>query len=220
MKFLQKIKAISLRQKGFSYPQINKYVNVSRGTLSRWLRDIELTATQKGKLLDGKEKGRLMGAKTQQLKRLRVTKELLNTGKTEFYELYKNPLFLSGLLLYWAEGDKHQAESIKFTNADPSMIALMMRWFREICRVPEEKFRIGLHIHSLHIREDIKKYWSQITGIPENQFHKIYVKRTSLRQRKHILYNGTCTIRINNKNLFRKIMGWRTGLLNYFHISS
>ena len=93
-----------------------------------------------------------------------------------------------------------------------------MRWFREICKVPEYKFRIALHIHNLHSRNDMIDYWSNITKIPKNQFNKLYIKKTSLKQRINILYNGTCAVVINNKYLFRKIKGWKLGLQNYFNI--
>lgn len=218
MKFEQKLKALVLRKEGKSYRQIMATVNVSRSTLSRWLRAIELTQEQKEQLLSKRTGGSLQGALSQKLKRVAATKEQMDIGLKEYETFLNNPLFLCGLSLYWAEGDKHDAESVKFTNSDPKMIFLMMKWFREICKVPEHKFRIGLHIHSLHINKDVKEYWSDITGINENQFHKTYVKQTSLGQRKKVLYNGTCAIIINNKQLFRRIMGWKQGISKHFRI--
>lgn len=219
MKFQEKIIAIKLRKAGFSYLKIFKKVRVSKSTLSRWLRDIELTTKQREKLLKGREKSRCAGAKAQQIKRIKRTEEIMIAGKKEFYLLIKNPLFLSGLSLYWAEGDKNRSEKVKFTNSDETMIILMMNWFRKICNVPEEKFRISLHTHDLYSNPSVKHYWAKITNVSKKQFHKIYVKKSTLRQRKNVLYNGTCAITINNKNLFRKIMGWRLGLLDYFDIS-
>lgn len=219
MKFRKKIIATKLRKAGFSYAKIFKEVKVSKSTLSYWLRDIELTSKQKEKLLKGREKSRYAGAKAQQAKRIKRTEEAILTGKKEFYSLIKNPLFLSGLPLYWAEGDKNRSERVKFTNSDETMIILMMRWFREICHVPEEKFRISLHVHDLHRSHNLKSYWAKVTNVPKKQFHKMYVKKSTLRQRRNILYNGTCAITVNDKNLFRKIMGWRLGLLDYFNIT-
>lgn len=121
-------------------------------------------------------------------------------------------------MLYWAEGAK-KYESIKFSNSDPDMIKFMMRWFREICQVQEVKFKIALHIHSLLIRRDVEKYWSEVTGIPLTQFQKTYIKQTSLGQRKNILYNGTCVICIYDRDLFRKIMGWKAGFLEKIGIN-
>ena len=119
-------------------------------------------------------------------------------------------LFLPGLMLYWAEGDKSDLrEEVKFSNSDPFMIQFMMRWFREVREIPEKKFRIALHIHTLHCRKKIEQFWAPITGIPLNQFHKTQIKPTGLGQRRNKLYNGTCAICIHDKNLFRRIKGWK-----------
>ncbi len=212
----KKYKARELRKLGKSYSEILKEINVSKSTLSLWLRDIPLTKKQK-ESLRGRQKSRYNGSKKRQQDRIELTKKIIKESREETKNLINDPLFLSGLMLYWGEGTKH-GESVSFSNSDYNMIEMMMRWFREICLVPEEKFRIQIHIHSLHSKNEIKEYWSKITGIPKDQFHKIIVKKTSLRHRKNKLYQGTCYIRINNRNLFRKIMGWKIGVLKYFNI--
>lgn len=218
MKLKEKIKAIHLRRLGKSYGEIHKQVNVSKSTLSLWLRDIELTPEQKARL-KGRQKARHEGAKANQRKRIERTREIISEAKKEVKYLYKNFLFLSGLMLYWAEGAKRSKETIKFSNSDPAMIELMMKWLREICKVPEKKFRIGLHIHELYCRKDAENYWSQITGVPLNQFQKTYIKSTSLKHRKNKLYNGTCNIIVCNKDLFRRIRGWKLGFLEKMNIT-
>ena len=50
MKKIEKEEAISLREKGFSINDIARAVNVSKGTVSLWVRDIELTTKQRDKL--------------------------------------------------------------------------------------------------------------------------------------------------------------------------
>ena len=218
MKLEEQIKAIKLRKKGLPYSDILKRVGVSKSTLSLWLRDIWLTPAQEIKLLKGRELSRHKAVIAKRQKRVNITKKITKEGEKELLNLVNNPLFIVGLALYWAEGDKHKGERVKFTNSDERMIKLMMRWFREICFVPEEKFRIALHVHSLHTKSDIKNYWSKITGVSEARFQKLYIKQTSLRQRRNILYNGTCGIVINNKNLFRRMLGWKIGLIRYFKI--
>ncbi len=215
MKFRERVRAIYLRKLGRSYSEIIKKVKVSKSTLSIWLRDVELTLRQKKRLyVTLKQKNAYRLAKMNQEKKMRKIKDIITEAKKESKNLIKNPLFLSGLMLYWAEGDKSdEREVVKFSNSDPIMIKLMMRWFRKICQVPENKFRIALHIHKLHCRNNLEKYWSKQTSIHLNQFHKTQIKPTSLGQRRNILYNGTCSICISNKDLYRRIKGWKLGLL-------
>lgn len=220
MKFKEKLKAIKFRKLGKSYREIRQKVKVSKGTLSLWLRDIKLTPEQEKELyIERRRINAYRLAKFNQQKRIERTKKIIGEARKETQKFFRTPLFLAGLMLYWAEGDKSDKnERVKFSNSDPAMIKLMMEWFRKICKVPEEKFRICLHIHKLHCRKDIHKYWSSLAGIPPFQFYKTQIKPTSLGQRKNQLYNGTCAISILNKDLFRRIKGWKLGFLEKMNI--
>jgi hypothetical protein len=221
MKLAEKIEAISLRKAGKSYSEIREKIKVSKSTLTLWLREVELTSEQKERLYVGlRQANGYRLAKLNQQKRIRQTKKILEEAENEFPLLVSNSLFLCGLMLYWAEGDKSEIrEDVKFSNSDPAMVTFMMRWFREICKVRENKLKIELHIHTLFCRPDIEKYWSEITKIPLSQFHKTQVKPTSLKYRKNHLYNGTCAIRINSKDLFRRIKGWKMAYIKTMGLS-
>lgn len=220
MKLKEKWLATKLRKHGLSYKEILKQIKVSKASLSLWLRDVELTPEQKRQLLTKMDCVRYEVAKRKVAKRIQRTKNIMAAARGEVQFFTRNPLFMVGLALYWAEGAKNAMESVKLVNSDPHMIMLAMRWFREVCNVPEEKFRIHIHMHDLHSRKNVNSYWASCTGIPLRQFYKPYIKHSSLGQRRNILYNGTCSITVNDKNLFRKIMGWRLGVLDYFNIPS
>lgn len=215
MKLTQKIEAIKLRQQGKSYKEIRERILVSKGTLSLWLRDIELTEIQKHRLfVTLKQQNAFKLAREKRKIKKELQKTIIEESAGEVTNLLKDPIFAPGLMLYWAEGDKSDmTEIVKFTNSDSIMIKFMMEWFRKICKISENKFRIALHIHTLHCRKDIEKYWSRITNIPLAQFQKTQIKPTTLKHRKKPLYDGTCAIVICNKNLFRKIKGWKLGFL-------
>jgi len=214
MDFSRKIKAIELRKNGSSYSEIRKFISISKSTLSTWLKDIELTDEQK-KRLTRLQATAYLGAKKNQAKSIAHHNEIREAAKKEVLSLVKNSFFVSGLMLYWAEGDKRSGQ-IQFSNSDPEMITLMMKWFRKFCKVPETKFRIGLFLHSLHIREDCLKFWSRITALPTSQFNQPYIKPTIFSNRKNKLYEGTCVIRIHNKDLLSRILGWIDGVKDTF----
>jgi len=220
MKLEQKLEAIKLRRKGKSYKEILGRLKVSKSTLSLWLRNVPLTPSQRHRIyITLKQQNAYKLAKKKQAYKLELTKKIIDESINEFEQLKNNHLFIAGLMLYWAEGDKTEAnEMVKFSNADTAMIKFMMKWFRQICQVPEKKFRIALHIHELHCRKDIEVYWSKITEIPLGQFNKTQVKPTTLKHRRNPLYNGTCSIRVYNKNLFRKIKGWKLGFQKKFDL--
>ena len=140
----------------------------------------------------------------------------MEKAKKEVACLVKNPLFVVGLMLYWAEGAKGHYEKVAFSNSDPELIRLMMRWFREICHVEERHFRIFLYIHKFHIRKNVRNFWSKVTGVPIDKFWKEVIKPTIHSQRTNKLYEGTCRIDITRADLFRRIMGWEMGIIEYF----
>jgi len=222
MKLREKILAVNLRKRGKSYSEIRKKIRVSKSTLTAWLRDIELSPNQKKRLfITLRQQNGYRLARSKRNNKIEETGKMIAEAKNQVPLLLGDPLFISGLMLYWAEGDKSdERESVKFSNSDSRMIAFMMRWFREICEVKEKRFRVALHIHKLHCRSKIEKYWSKVTHIHKNQFHKTQIKPTSLRQRRNKLYDGTCAIIINDRNLFRKIKGWKLGFIEKINISS
>jgi len=75
---------------------------------------------------------------------------------------------------------------------------------------------LDITIHNLHSNKDVVKFWSKVTNISTLQFYKLYVKRTTLKRKKNPLYNGTCSIIINSKDLFRRITAWKRNLFEYF----
>ncbi len=204
-----------LRRQGLSYGEIRARLSfsVSKGTVSRWCKEIELTPEQLDRLDQlGREcwyRNRLKGSKTTQRRRAAEIEIIKTKARVEVAELFKKKLWVAGLMLYWAEGSK--THSVCLTNSDPQLVRFMMAWLRKFCKVPEEKFRARMHIHSGQDEKSIKNFWSEITGIPLSQFGKCYVKKEGTGHRKNILYQGTIQVAISNRNLLHTIQGWIEG---------
>ena len=214
----------SLRSKGLSYKEIIKDspFSISKSTISDWCKDIELTARQKNRIeylfKDGSYRGRLAGSKATQIRRAEEVASIKEKAKSEISSLTENEFKLAGLMLYWAEGAKSRCVDI--TNSDPVLIKFMTDWLRFICKVPEERFRACLHLHSGQNEKQIKAYWSKLTNIPIEQFFKSYVKQEGSGYRKNILYKGTIKIRVCDGNLLNRILGWIDGVAHAWAISS
>lgn len=214
----KKLQAQELRKKGYSYGRIKEVINVPKGTLSRWCRDVALTEDQALKLFDNKlvgaAKGRIIGAKRQQAKRLKEIQDMLLEGTEEVGTSSSRDRFIAGISLYAAEGTKID-KACCFANSDPKLIKFMTNWFREFCKVPEPKLRGAIWIHDNLDADKAKKYWSNLTGIPESQFYKTYVvknKVDSYKIRKNLHNYGVFSVRFSDARMYRKLMGWIAGV--------
>jgi len=213
-----KNKAIELRQQGKTYNEISKELKIAKSTLSSWFKGKNFDKIK----ADVYSKTQKKWAKNisqfniDRAKKVWQSRELArNKASLEIGKINRRELFLLGAALYWAEGYKKTKWCISFCNSDPAMIKIMMRFFREICNVPEEKFRLRLQAHP-NIKElTTKQFWSKLTELPLSQFNKtqkVISRSSKLRRSANTLPYGTLHILIFDKNLVDKIKGWIAGL--------
>lgn len=211
MKLIEKEKARTLRKKGYSINQIVKEAGLTKASVSIWVRDIVLTTAQKkrlserGRSIESIEKRRLFRLSNELAKR----QVIIDEAKKDYINISFEQLKLIGIILYLGEGGKTERGTARISNADPQVIKIMMRFFREVCNVPEGKFRGNIHTFTHANVVKTEKYWSKISGIPRNQFHKTYIKPSSASlQKRYTLPYGTFSINVCDTKLFLTIMGW------------
>jgi hypothetical protein len=191
-----KEKAKKLRTEGYSLNEISQSLGIYKSTASVWLNNIKLNQKAQKRL----ERRHILG----QYKAMVTAKAKRNTMKDEIdrkstnsiknimlnKELYK----LLCSFLFWTEGGKSTDSYVFFTNSDPKMVATFIKLIRNSYRLDENKFRAMVHIHEYHNEEDIKEYWSKVTGIPLTQFSKSY-KKPNTGKRVRDGYKGTIRVR-------------------------
>lgn len=130
-------------------------------------------------------------------------------AKNQIDPLSREEILLVGAALYWGEGGKTRTGMARISNSDPGIIRFMMRFFREICKVPSKKFRGHVHTFSHLNSKKAERYWSAISGIPTSQFYKTYAKPSIASKGKlDTLPYGTFQIYVCDTNIFLTIKGW------------
>lgn len=133
------------------------------------------------------------------------------------FEIKKNldkeeeKLKVAGIMLYWGEGSNRKGDrnsTVDFANSDPEMIKLFMKFLRTICGVDGEKLRGYLYCYSNQDVKRLEKYWSNLTGIPLDQFIKSYVREDFDPDKKGRTKYGTFHVRYSDKKLFLQIQNW------------
>lgn len=223
--------AIALRMKGFSYREILNKVPVAKSTLSLWLRSVGLSKRQKQRLTLKRLEAAKRGADKKRNQRLTITREIKEKAKAEISRMNfnRNALWLMGIMLYWAEGtkekEKGRSTGVKFSNSDPLMIKLFLKWLREICNIPSNHIKYELYIHenSANNLDGARKYWSSSLGVKLSNFHAVYFKKHNIISRRRNIgkdYYGQLNIRILKSTLLnRRIAGWIEGIVrNYWRV--
>jgi hypothetical protein len=211
MKTDERKEARALRQKGHSIKHIAAVLGVAKSSASVWVRDVSLTKAQK---IDLKEKQHsfevIENRRAARLRNESAKREvIMSAAESTIKSISKQDLRLIGASLYWAEGAKRNTRSVAFSNSDPLIVRIMMKFFKEVCGVPDEKFRAHIHTYSHLNARTAENYWSNITGIPLGQFFKTYSKPSKAGKGKmDALPYGTLDICIGDVRVFLAIMGW------------
>jgi hypothetical protein len=218
MRIVERDLARRLRQRGYSYGQIARVVPASKGTLNGWLKDIELTRLQRQRILtrmrDAGRRGSQKGAWQNRRKSLERIRRIVLNARHEFPGRIGDPLFLTGIVLFWGEGAK-TTRHFQFMNSDPNAIRTMIKWLTKCAGIPKNKIVATLYVHQVYAGKGVGEYWGRVTGLPPCQFRRSIVKATPHVIRKNPSYMGCCRLVVCSSEIFWRLRGWQEGLLRY-----
>ena len=208
-----------MRKQGKTYNEINRLLGIPKSTLSGWFEGLEISARIKRRLWTRNQRKWAESITNYNKKRaldvFNRNNETQQRISKEIGRLTKRELMLIGTALYWAEGDKKQRWRCKFCNSDPKMIKTIMEFFRDVCKVPGNKFRAYVQIYPNISEQKAKIFWSKISGIPLKQFGKTQTaisKSSKFKRSSDTLPYGTFSVKICDVNLTNRIKGWILGL--------
>lgn len=213
VKAREREKAIEMRLKyQLGYGAIRKKLQVSKGTLSRWLKNLPLSDER---ILELRRKSWTKGeAKREQFRKsMRAKREILERVIYEQQKMLvacvsEDALFVAGLMLYAAEGEKTSTADISFTNTDHALVVFFSKWVVRFLGLPKSKFRIQLHLYeNMNIPAE-EAFWLRSLGFTKGQLWKSQVK--ALRPRSFSYRDGsrhgTCKLYIGSVPAKGKLM--------------
>ena len=217
-----KEQAIALRRLGKTYSEILREVPVAKSTLSLWFLDVGLAEHQKQRITEKRIAGQKKGAEARRTQRINLQEKIWSEAEKEVGQLSRRELWLIGTALYWAEGSKEKEWStgggIIFSNSDPKMIRVFLRWLKEFSGIPSEKISFEIYVHETKKSEieHVRIFWANQTGWDISFFQKVYFKRNKINtKRKNVglLYNGVLRVKMGGSStLVRKLEGWSRGI--------
>jgi Homeodomain-like domain len=198
--------ARALRAKGYTLAQIAAKLGVSKSSVSVWVRDVPFTPSPR-------RHGPHRRPHPAQEAKLRQIEELNRKGVQRIGTLSDGEYLVAGIALYAGEGAKDDG-TVQFSNTDPTMIGLFCAWLRHFFAIDESRLRARVYLHQGLDLEMADAFWSDVTGIPRDQFRQAYraVSRQGIRHNKHEM--GCAYVYYSCSETHREIMGLMRALLS------
>lgn len=209
--------ARQLRREGHSFADIRRVVPVAKSTLNGWLKDIQLTDAQQQvillKIYDARRRAQQLGAWQNRQRSLTRIRRVIAQAREDLRSRIGDPLFLTGIVLFWAEGSK-TTRHFQFTNSDPNAIGTMVAWLTRCVGIAMSQISARIYAHPTYGHEDLVAFWAGASGLQESQFRRSVTKPTRHQVRKNPAYMGCCRLDVFSSELRWKLQGWQLELVN------
>ena len=183
MKTAERAEARRLRkEEGRSVKELAALLGVSPSSISRWVRDVDLTDKQREELRH-RMGGRIDGSRANAVVALARRREFQEAGRTRAQR--GDLLHAAGCMLFWAEGSKGR-NSVHFVNSDPAMIKFFVRFLRTCYAVPDSKIAVTCNLFADHqaCQREIEDFWLQLVGVSRARLRKTTLNQYSKYSKK------------------------------------
>lgn len=196
-------------EEGASIKEIARRTGAAQSSISRWVRDIELTDEQRAVLVrraaDGLVKGQTMNAS------LRREARRLAQEEGRVLARRRDPMFIAGCMLYWAEGGRARNQ-LKFTNSDPEMVRFFVTFLRTYFKIADGEIRITCNLFADHLarQRQIEQFWLDVAGLPRSSLCRSTVNtysKYSKKKRRNRLPYGTCRVSVSKTRITQSVYG-------------
>ena len=207
-----KKEVLQLRRSGKSYNEIRDLLGMPKSTLSNWLCKIQWSSKIKNILAEKALRENTIRLRSLNKIRgehlIKLYREARKEAKEEFEYFKFHPIFITGIAIYWGEGNKTSRHMIRVGNVDPLMIKLFVKFLREICGIPKKEIRAYLLLYPDLDLDECKNFWIKQSGLSNKNFNKCVVIQGRHKTRR-IRY-GVCNIGVSSTYLKEKILSWLT----------
>lgn len=196
----------ALRRLGWSFVEIRALIPVPKSTLSGRCSTVNLTCDQIQAIRDrtGSEAG---VPRDTQWRRREEIHDIRAAVASQVLELIREPLWVAGTALYWAEGSK-TSNRLSLANSDPRALRLFIRWTREYL-MPDAALVLKLNPHGDNNEAAAREYWERELNLPNVTFYKTYVKPDGTGHRKNHLRTGVCDVRVRrSSDALHRVLAW------------
>ena len=184
-KLEEQARARELRARAWTLREIAEELGVAKCSVSLWVREVEFDpASRRSRATGRRPRGSDHPLRRRKLAEIaRIEREARSRIKT----LGDREFLVAGLGLYAGDGAKGEGQ-VRLSNSNPDIVAFFCRWLRRFFDIDESRMRVMLYLHQGLDLELAVDHWSEVTGVPPQQFTKPYraVPDASIRHNKHV----------------------------------
>jgi transposase-like protein len=199
------------RDEGAPIKEIARRVGVAPSSVSRWVRDIELTPAQEQELLrrNPAYNRQLSGTAIQSANRRAERLAYQEEGRS--FARQGDSFHTAGCMLYWAEGEKDR-NALRFYNSDPEMVRFFVLFLKKYFDLRDEEIKITCNLFADHVQRqrEIEQFWLDVAQLSAGSLCKSYVNvysKHSKKKRTNRLPYGTVRVTVSRTRVIQSIYG-------------
>jgi hypothetical protein len=211
MKSAEREKARQLRKEGKSLNEIVDELQVSKGSVSVWVRDVQLSSKQKKSLArrNPSVKGNIIRNQKRSLDAKRKRELHQNEGRA--YARKMRPLHIMGCMLHWGEGHKDR-NTLQISNSDPDLLRLYLKFLNDELQIEKSNIAITCNAHTANgfSEKQIRSFWLRELDLPALSWKKVYWdKRTRTSSGSGVgkLPYGVLRLSVHNTQVAQHVYG-------------
>jgi hypothetical protein len=208
--------ARELRVQGLDYDEIVARLDVSKSSVSLWVRDLPGPPRVAPEEC-GKRTAERMRRYWTTERRVRAAKRTAasDAASASIGGLTDREILIAGSVAYWCEGAKskphRRSDRVVFINSDPDLIRFFL-CFLDATGTARTRLSFRIYIHDSADVGTAQRFWLEVTEATADQFLTPLLKRHNPKTvRKNVGedYHGCLRVDVHRSaDLYRKIQGW------------
>ncbi len=203
-------KVIELRKKECSYTEIRRETGLAKSTIQNWLAYAGLTLSKEHLEIQARKRVESCVIATEASKRIRARRREVDIQNfiMENKKYLIDPFFISGIMLYEAEGTK--GDNNGFSNSDFRLILTYVRFLEKYFALNRNKdmvFRLYIHETRKNDLLKIVKFWAKKISISTDEIKLSWKHNIVVKKRLNPDYLGQFEVRVRGVHYFtRKLL--------------
>jgi hypothetical protein len=199
------------RDEGAPIKEIARRVGAAPSSVSRWVRDIQLTQVQEEELLRRNPAYNRQLSGTAKQAANRRAERIAYQGEGRSLAVRADSSHVAGCMLYWAEGEKDR-NALRFYNSDPEMVRFFVYFLKKYFDLRDEEIKITCNLFADHLdrQREIEQFWLDVAQLPRRSLCKSYVNaysKHSKKKRTNRLPYGTVRVTVCRTRVVQSIYG-------------